>query len=199
MQQGKLLKLKPQTWGQKCILNFFLLTPDRENCIIESIVVWLFWQLLPSKWIKQSSGSFKRLLSCHCLAHLTLSSTLKPCQWLFDAAVIVPGNVMNRRPDRKQQENGTTALWSPLIILICARQQLHTANGLRVAARPIRQLIFVNKYIWKYESNTVWWKKAKGLKQLSDYPECAWNALLPLSICAPPAGDKHASGVCKHK
>lgn len=168
--------------------NFSLLTTNRENCMIESIVIGLFWQLFPSKWIKQSSGSFKRLLSWRFLALLTFSSTLKPCQWLFDAVVIVPGSVMNRRPDRKQQENGTTALWSPLILLICARQQLHTANRMRVVASPIRQLIFVNKYIWKYGSNTVWWKKAKELKQLSDYPECAWNALLPLSICAPYRG-----------
>lgn len=89
-----------------------------------------------------------------------------PASDYFIAAVIVPGNTMSRRHDRKQQQIHSTALWSPLIVLICARQHRHTANGTCLTIRAVVQsLIFLSKSIWRHGSRTVWQKEDKKFYQ----------------------------------
>lgn len=108
---------------------------------------------------------FKRLISYRVLTHVTFTSTSKPCQCLFDSCSYCSRQHDEQRAWSETTGVGSTALWSPLIELICARQQRHTAGGTCLVIRAVQSLIFLSKSVWRHGSNTVWGEKDEKLKQ----------------------------------
>lgn len=61
---------------------------------------------------------------------------------LFHSCSYCSRQLDEQKDDRKQRGIGSTALWSPLIVLLCARQQWHAANK-TCFIRAVESLIFV--------------------------------------------------------